>query len=204
MKAALQQIASADTERPATARRDTFARTFRRQHPKAVERLQRDWERMTAYYAFPRDHWTHLLTTNVIESPLAVVRLRTSAAKRFKKMENATALIWKTLLVVEQHFRKLNALTSAPPCTMALPTATASAPSPRPESCAPPDPDYTLTDKSPLMRAVSASRRTTIGLPLRSPEAEREASHPDRGMLPRARLCCGENATVEPSCSPAS
>jgi len=34
--------------------------------------------------------------------------LRTSAAKRFKKVENATALIWKTLLVVEQHFRKLN------------------------------------------------------------------------------------------------
>lgn len=31
------------------------------------------------------------------------------AAKRFKKVENATALIWKMLLVVEQHFRKLNA-----------------------------------------------------------------------------------------------
>jgi len=37
------------------------------------------------------------------------VRLRTSAAKRFKKVENATTLIWKPLLVVEQHFRKLNA-----------------------------------------------------------------------------------------------
>ena len=35
--------------------------------------------------------------------------LRTSAAKRFKKVENAAALIWKTLLVVEHHFRKLNA-----------------------------------------------------------------------------------------------
>ena len=109
VKAALQEITHADTVRAATARRDTFARTYRRQHPKAVERLLHDWERMVAYYAFPQEHWTHLRTTNIIESPFAAVRLRTSAAKRFKRVENATALIWKTLLVVEQHFRKLNA-----------------------------------------------------------------------------------------------
>jgi transposase-like protein len=109
VKAALQEIPSADTERAATTRRDTFARTYRRHFPKAVERLERDWERLVAYYAFPQEHWRHLRTTNVIESPFAAVRLRTTAAKRFKKVENATALIWKTLLVVEQHFRKLNA-----------------------------------------------------------------------------------------------
>lgn len=109
VKAALQAIASAETVREATALHDTFARTYRRAHPKAVERLAADWERMVAYYAFPKEHWKHIRTTNVIESPFAAVRLRTSAAKRFKKVENATALIWKTLLVVEQHFRKLNA-----------------------------------------------------------------------------------------------
>ena len=109
VKAALQSIAGAETDDEATARRETFARTYRRSHPKAVERLERDWERMVAYYAFPYEHWRHLRTTNIIESPFAAVRLRTSAAKRFKVVENATALIWKTLLVVEQHFRKLNA-----------------------------------------------------------------------------------------------
>lgn len=109
VKDALQRIASAATERDATTRRDAFARSYRQRFPKAVERLARDWERMVAYYAFPQDHWRHLRTTNVIESPFAAVRLRTSAAKRFKKVENATTLIWKTLLVVEQHFRKLNA-----------------------------------------------------------------------------------------------
>ena len=62
-----------------------------------------------ADYAFPKEHWQHLRTTNVIESPFAAVRLRTTAAKRFKKVENATAPTWKTLLVVEHHFRKLNA-----------------------------------------------------------------------------------------------
>ena len=64
---------------------------------------------MVAYYAVPPEHWPHLRTTNIVESPFAAVRLRTSAAKRFQVVANATALIWKTLLVVEQHFRKLNA-----------------------------------------------------------------------------------------------
>lgn len=109
VKAAVQAIASAETLRAATTRRDAFARTYRRAHPKAVERMAADWDRMVAYYAFPKEHWKHIRTTNVVESPFAAVRLRTSAAKRFKKVENATALIWKTLLVVEQHFRKLNA-----------------------------------------------------------------------------------------------
>jgi hypothetical protein len=35
------------------------------------------------------------------------VRLRTTAAKRFKKVENATALIWKILQVAESTFRRL-------------------------------------------------------------------------------------------------
>jgi len=64
---------------------------------------------MLSYYAFPQRHCRHLRTVNIINSPLAAVRLGTSAAKRFKVVENATALIWKTLLVVEQHFLNLNA-----------------------------------------------------------------------------------------------
>ncbi len=105
---------SADTAFAATVLRDTFARTYRRVHPRAVERLRQDWERMVGYHASPQEHWRHLRTTNVIESPFAAVRLHMSAAKRFKVVENATVLIWKTLLVVEQHFRKLYA---PQPCT---------------------------------------------------------------------------------------
>lgn len=74
----------------------------------AGRRLEADWERLVTFYAFPKEHWKHLRTTNVVESPFAAVRLRTTAAKRFKKVENATALIWKTLLVAEQTFRRLD------------------------------------------------------------------------------------------------
>jgi len=109
VKAHLQQIANAATLREAIALRHTFARAYSRALPKAVACLERDWDRLVSYYAFPQEHWKHLRTTNVIESPFAAVRLRTSAAKRFRRIDNATTLIWKTLLVVEQHFRKLNA-----------------------------------------------------------------------------------------------
>ena len=61
------------------------------------------------FYAFPKDHSKQLRTTNVVESPFAAVRLRTAAAERFKKVENATAVIWRTLLVAEQSFRRLEA-----------------------------------------------------------------------------------------------
>jgi putative transposase len=61
------------------------------------------------FYQFPQAHWKHLRTTNPIESPFAAVRLRTTAAKRFKRVDNATAVIWKTLLVAEPTFRRLDA-----------------------------------------------------------------------------------------------
>jgi putative transposase len=48
-------------------------------------------------------------TTNIVESPFAAVRLRTTAAKRFKRVEDACALIWKLICVAEKTFRKLNA-----------------------------------------------------------------------------------------------
>ena len=105
----LCRIPYARTRAAAEKLREGFARAYRRTHPRAAEILEKDWERMVAFYDFPREHWKHLRTTNVIESPFALVRLRTDAAKRFKKTENATALIWRLLLLAERRFRKLHA-----------------------------------------------------------------------------------------------
>ena len=74
----------------------------------AARLIDEDWARMVTFYSFPKEHWKHLRTTNVAESPLATVRLRTTAAKRYKKVENATAVIWKVLLVAESTFRRLD------------------------------------------------------------------------------------------------
>ena len=60
------------------------------------------------FYRFPKDHWIHLRTTNVIESPFSAVRRRTDAARRYQKVANAEALIWKILTIAEKKFRRLN------------------------------------------------------------------------------------------------
>jgi len=62
---------------------------------------------MTAYPSYPKEHWTHLRTSNTVESPFASVRLRTEASKRYKKIEEATAMIWKLLMVAERNFRRI-------------------------------------------------------------------------------------------------
>jgi len=107
-RALLCEIPYAETRQEAEAQRDGFAARFGKAYPAAAKCLLADWERMVTFYEFPKEHWKHIRTSNVVESPFAPVRLRTSAAKRFKKVASATALIWRILLVAEKSFRKLD------------------------------------------------------------------------------------------------
>jgi putative transposase len=108
-RAWLRKIPYAASRATCERLRDQFAARYRPRYPKAVETLGRDWERMVTFYRFPQAHWTHLRTSNPVESPFAAVRLRTDAAKRYKKVANAEALIWKILMIGEKKFRRLNA-----------------------------------------------------------------------------------------------
>jgi putative transposase len=109
-KRQLQQIAYAETQAQAEEKRDKFVQWCQKGgHRAAAETLLRDWERMLSFYQFPKEHWKHLRTTNVVESPFAALRLRTDAARRYKKVDNATAVIWKLLMGAERRFRRLNA-----------------------------------------------------------------------------------------------
>jgi putative transposase len=106
----LKRIPAALSLKQAEQRKKEFQDWCAKQGQAAAgELLDRDWERMTTFLRFPKEHWKHLRTTNVIESPFARVRLRTDAAKRYKRAPSATAVIWKTLLIAESRFRKLNA-----------------------------------------------------------------------------------------------
>ena len=105
----LKELPYADTLKECEKLRDAFVNRYQKEYPKAVQKLRADWDRMTTFYSFPKEHWTHLRTTNVVESPFSSVRLRTDAAKRFRKVQNATAMIWKLLQVAEKSFRSLKA-----------------------------------------------------------------------------------------------
>jgi transposase-like protein len=102
-------VAYAPSEAEALEVREAFSKRYEPWYPKAEETLEDDWDRMVTFYRFPESHWKHIRTTNVVESPFAAIRLRTSAAKRFKRVENVTALIWKLMGVAEKRFRKLDA-----------------------------------------------------------------------------------------------
>jgi putative transposase len=101
------KIPYAETLEECERLRDAFVERYEKDYSKATEKLLSDWDRMVTFYSFPKEHWSHIRTTNVVESPFSSVRLRTDAARRFKKVQNATAMIWKLLQVAEKNFRTL-------------------------------------------------------------------------------------------------
>jgi transposase-like protein len=105
----LKEMPYAETKKRCEKLRDEFVFRYKRTEPKAVATLLRDWERMVTFYSYPKEHWLHLRTSNIVESPFSAIRLRTDASRRYKKVENARAMIWKLLQVAEKSWRKLNA-----------------------------------------------------------------------------------------------
>ena len=51
----------------------------------------------------------NMWTSNIVESPIASSRLRTEASKLHRKIDGATAMTWKLLLVAEPNFRRVKA-----------------------------------------------------------------------------------------------
>lgn len=81
----------------------------KRSYDAAAESLEGDWARMVTFYDFPAEHLRHLRTTSVVDSPFAALRLRTDAAKRFRRVDRTIPVIWKMLMVTESRFWRLRA-----------------------------------------------------------------------------------------------
>jgi transposase-like protein len=81
-KRALHEMMYAESRAECEAARSRFEAEYQAKYPKAVESLTANWERLVGFFDFPAEHWKHLRTTNVIESPFATVRLRERATPR--------------------------------------------------------------------------------------------------------------------------
>lgn len=100
----LRQIPAAPTRREAERRREQFVAGWTPHgYADAAQGLVTDWERLVSFSRFPQ----HLRTSHPVESPFGAARLRTDAAKRFKVVKHATAVMWKMRLVAEQAFRRV-------------------------------------------------------------------------------------------------
>ena len=61
----------------------------------AVAFLRKDEGSLFSFYGFPTTHWTHLRTSNPIESTYATVRLRTKRTKGCGARPATLTMVWK-------------------------------------------------------------------------------------------------------------
>ena len=93
------------------------AAEYQTKYPKAVESLVANWERLVSFFDFPAEHWKHLRTTNVIESPFATVRLREWATRGAGSRTNGLLMAFKPLDMAQMRRRRLDrAYPLAGPC----------------------------------------------------------------------------------------
>ena len=107
-KKQLKEIREAPTREAALEEIERFEAEYGAKYPKAVASLRRDEDKLLTFYDFPAEHWKHIRTTNVVESPFATVRLRQRATKGPGSRERGLAMAYKLLRMAEGRWRRLN------------------------------------------------------------------------------------------------
>jgi putative transposase len=107
-KELLHEIVEAPTRADAKRELEAFREEFGAKYPKALEKLDKDWKPLTAFYDFPAEHWRHLRTTNPIESSFATVKLRTRVTKGAGSKTAALAMAYKLLVTAQDRWRRFN------------------------------------------------------------------------------------------------
>jgi transposase-like protein len=106
-KADLHEIWMAESRADAEQAFDHFFSTYEAKYSKATECLAKDRQPLLTFFDFPAEHWTHLRTTNPIESTFATVRLRTAKTRGCVSRAGILAMVFKLTKSAEQRWRKL-------------------------------------------------------------------------------------------------
>ena len=105
---ALREIMYADTRAHAEEAMDVFVAEYTAKYPKAAACLDADRDRLLTFFALPAEHWQHVRTSNVIESPFATVRLRQRVTKGAGSRTKGLLMAYKLLEMAQQRWRRLN------------------------------------------------------------------------------------------------
>ena len=106
-KAELNDIWMAESRAAAERAFDKFLLSYEAKYAKASECLNQDRTALLTFYDFPALHWSHIRTTNPIESTFATVRLRTSKTRGCVSRGGLLAMVFKLMKVAEQKWYKL-------------------------------------------------------------------------------------------------
>jgi len=107
-KRALHEMMYAESRADCETARVRFAAEFQPKYSKAVASLTANWERLVTFFDFPAEHWKHLRTTNVSESPFATVRLRERATRGAGSRTKGLLMAFKLLDMVQLRWRHLD------------------------------------------------------------------------------------------------
>jgi transposase-like protein len=104
----LHEIMYAETRAHARDAITRFAAEYGAKYPKAVATLEKDADALLTFFDFPAEHWEHLRTSNVIESPFATVRLRQRVTKGAGSRTKGLLMAYKLLDMAQVRWRRLN------------------------------------------------------------------------------------------------
>ena len=107
-KSLIHEMYLSSTRKDALEAYSEFVDRYKAKHPKAVECLVKDHDVLFAFYDFPAEHWTHLRTTNPIESTFATVRHRTRQTKGCGSRIATLTMVFKLAKEAERKWRRLN------------------------------------------------------------------------------------------------
>lgn len=108
-KSMLHEIMYADTKKNAEKSMDDFIQEFSAKYPKATQCLDKDRQALLCLFDFPAEHWKHIRSTNVIESPFATVRLRQRVTKGAGSRNKGLLMAFKLLDMAQLRWRRLDA-----------------------------------------------------------------------------------------------
>lgn len=86
-----------------------FARQSGAKYPRALKSIEDSKERLLAFYRFPAQHWSHIRTTNIIESIFSGVRRRTDKTGGMCGVNTVAAMVFKLVETASKKFRKITA-----------------------------------------------------------------------------------------------
>jgi putative transposase len=92
----------------------TFAGKYAPKYQKAVDCLLKDRETLLTFFDFPAEHWTHLRTSNPIESAFATVRHRTVRMKGALSQDTARLMVFKLVMMAAKSWRRLQGQNQLP------------------------------------------------------------------------------------------
>lgn len=107
-KAALHEMMNAPTRSACEKLVKAFVAEYEAKYPKATKALSTETDKLMTHFDFPAEHWTHLRTTNPIESTFATVKLRQRVTKGAGSRNAGLAMAFQLLLLAQKSWRRLN------------------------------------------------------------------------------------------------